>query len=228
MLATLPILYSFRRCPYAMRARLALHVSGIAVELREVALSNKPAALLAASPKATVPVLVLPDEKVIDESWDIMLWALSKQYPQHDPENWLGEKKANVKAASELINENDTHFKHNLDRYKYPDLYPEQTQIYYRTQGALFLQQLEHHLSIAPNKAYLLGDSLSIADAGIFPFIRQFADVDKNWFELSPYPLLQAWLKNILDTERYAAVMKKYPPWKVGDAPVVLRSDASH
>ena len=169
----LPILYSFRRCPYAIRARLALNVSDIAIELREVVLRNKPESLLTASPKGSVPVLILPDGFVIDESWDIMLWALH----QSDPEGWLGENAAYVNIAKPLIIKNDSTFKYYLDRYKYPDRYPEHSQIYYRTQAEIFLQELEFRLNAS---TYLFGDTMSIADAGILPFIRQFASVDKE------------------------------------------------
>ena len=207
----LPILYSFRRCPYAIRARLALSVSGIAVELREVVLRNKPDSLLAASPKGSVPVLVLPDGHVIDESWDIMLWALH----QHDPEGWLGENAAYIDIAAPLIIKNDTIFKYNLDRYKYPDRYPEHSQIFYRTQAETFLQELETCLNASP---YLLGDSMSVADAGILPFIRQFASVDKEWFAQSRYTLLNEWLQRFLTSERFEAIMKKHPSWQEMDA----------
>ena len=128
---SLPILYSFRRCPYAMRARTALIVSGTAFELREVVLRDKPASLLAASPKGSVPVLVLPDGNVIDESWDIMLWALR----QHDPEGWLGVDGSHVQAALPWVTENDTSFKRDLDRYKYPGRFPGHTQDFYRAAG---------------------------------------------------------------------------------------------
>ncbi len=201
-----------------MRARLALHASGVAVELREVALRNKPETMLAASPKGSVPVLVLPDGDVIDESWEIMLWALH----QHDHHGWLGENDACADAATALIIENDTTFKDNLDRYKYPDRYPEHEQLHYRIQAEVLLRQLEERLSAS---ACLLGDALSIADAGIFPFIRQFAEVDKNWFAQAPYPSLQHWLKNISGSARFAAVMKKYPPWQPGDIPIIMTGE---
>lgn len=210
-----PVLYSFRRCPYAMRARLALYASGVAIELREVELRNKPESLLAASPKGSVPVLVLPDGQVIDESWEIMLWALH----QHDPDGWLGENDAYVNTATPLIIENDTAFKRNLDRYKYPDRHPEHPHIHYRTQAEIFLQRLEDRLHATP---CLLGETLSIADAAVFPFIRQFAEVDKNWFAQAPYASLRRWLKIFLDSESYDAVMTKYPPWQPGDLPLIM------
>ena len=212
-----PVLYSFRRCPYAMRARLALYASGIAIELREVALRNKPESMLSASPKGSVPVLVLPDGQVIDESWEIMLWALH----QHDPDGWLGKNNAYAEEATQLIIENDTSFKDNLDRYKYPDRYPEHAPIVYRTEAEIFLRRLEIRLRAT---SCLLGESLSIADAGVFPFIRQFAYVDKNWFAQAPYASLRRWLKNFLNSECFDAVMKKYPPWQPGDLPTTMVS----
>lgn len=183
----LPILYSFRRCPYAMRARMALIASGISIEIREVELRNKPKAMLTASPKGSVPVLVLPDGSVIDESWDIMLWALR----QNDPQNWLGGHENTLPAAQRLLEENDTVFKCNLDCYKYPERFPEHPQDFYRAQGAVFLQKLEAHLRATP---YLLGNTLSIADAALLPFVRQFAAVDAHWFASAPYPKLRDWL----------------------------------
>ena len=210
-----PVLYSFRRCPYAMRARLALYASGIAIELREVALRNKPESMLSASPKGSVPVLVLPEGQVIDESWEIMLWALH----QHDPDGWLGENDAHAEAARQLIIENDTNFKDNLDRYKYPDRYPEHAPMDYRTEAELFLRRLEIRLRATP---WLLGDNLSVADAAIFPFIRQFAAVDRNWLAQTPYASLRGWLKNIFGSVYFNAVMQKYPPWQPGDLPIIM------
>ncbi len=211
----LPILYSFRRCPYAMRARLALNVANVTVELREVDLRNKPAEMLLASPKGSVPVLVLSNGRVIDESWDIMQWALH----QHDPDNWLGENDSRVAVATTLIIENDSVFKLHLDRYKYPDRYPEQSRDEHRAQGELFLQKLENQLCAT---RYLLDDDLSIADAGIFPFVRQFAEVDKDWFAQSPYAALRHWLNEWLCSELFSNSMKKYPVWQAGAAPVTF------
>ena len=211
----LPVLYSFRRCPYAIRARLALYASGVTVELREVTLRDKPESMLTASPKGSVPVLVLPDGRVIDESWDIMVWALQ----QHDPDGWLGKNNAYVNAATPLLIENDTAFKNHLDRYKYPDRYPEHPQTYYRSKAGIFLQQLENQLR-APR--FLLGDAISIADVAIFPFIRQFAEVDKNWFAQAPYPFLKRWLEIFSGSEYFAAVMKKYSVWHPGDSTVIM------
>ena len=210
-----PILYSFRRCPYAMRARLALHVSGIVVEVREVSLRNKPESMLLASPKGSVPVLVLPDGRVIDESWDIMQWALR----QHAPDNWLGENDAYLEAAKPLLHENDSTFKAALDRYKYFERHPAHPQSFYRAQGEAFLQQLETRLRTTQ---HLLGDTPSIADAAIFSFIRQFAEVDQDWFVRAPYSSLRQWLSRFLDSKEFLAVMKKYPVWQAGDVPIFM------
>jgi glutathione S-transferase len=211
----LPMLYSFRRCPYAMRARLALHASGVPVELREVSLRDKPPSMLAASPKGSVPVLVLPDGQVIDESWDIMRWALHR----HDPDGWLGENDSHVEAAIPLISENDTTFKFQLDRYKYPERYPEHLQSYYRSAAGTFLQKLESRLVAS---RFLLGDALSVADAAILPFIRQFAGVDKDWFAQSHYLAIRRWLNEFLDSAAFLAVMEKYSIWHPGDPPVIM------
>jgi glutathione S-transferase len=211
-----PILYSFRRCPYAMRARMAIAYSEIQVELREVTLKNKPEALLQASAKATVPVLVLESDEVIDESLDIMLWALSI----HDPDNWIG----NLEKASHLITENDSVFKTHLDHYKYADRHPEHSAEYYRSQGKAFLSQLESLLS---SSKYLSGPELSIIDIALFPFIRQFSHVDKAWFDQAPYPLLQGWLAALLNSTLFAKTMEKQPVWEPGQSPLLFNGQAT-
>ena len=203
-----PILYSFRRCPYAMRARLAIAIAQVKVELREIELRNKPESLLLASPKGTVPVLLLENSEVIDESQDIMLWALQ----QHDPEHWL--EKHWLNQAEQLIQWNDGEFKYYLDRYKYADRYPEHSGLEYREQGILFLMELERRLS---QHLYLCGDHFSLADAAILPFIRQFAAVDTAWFETSPYPALKQWLNQFQTSRLFETVMTKYLPWKPDD-----------
>jgi glutathione S-transferase len=216
----LPVLYSFRRCPYAMRARLALYASGVPVELREVSLRDKPASMLAASAKGSVPVLFLTDGQVIDESWDIMQWALR----QRDPDCWLGENDSHLDAAIRLISENDTTFKYQLDRYKYPDRYPEYPQSHYRSEAEVFLLKLENRLDAS---RFLLGDALSVADVAIFPFIRQFAGVDKDWFAQSHYPAMQRWLKEFLDSAAIMAIMEKHSIWHPGDPPVIMSDSAN-
>lgn len=213
-----PVLYSFRRCPYAMRARLALYYANVQVELREVVLRDMPQSLLKVSPKATVPVMILPTDKVIDESWDIMLYALA----QHDPDNWLGAYDEYTMAALPLVQENDFVFKPNLDRYKYADRYPEHPAEYYRAQGEEFLLVLEHRLQAGP---HLLGNEMSIADAAIFPFVRQFAFVDKAWFDQTPYTCLRDWLLKWLESDIFAAVMNKYPAWQPDAGPVYFSGE---
>ena len=205
-----PILYSFRRCPYAIRARMALCYAEIQVELREVLLKDKPAAMLEASAKGTVPVLVLEDGTVLDESYDVMRWALA----QNDPDSCWDDSL--VEQIDELVRQNDVEFKPWLDRYKYADRHPEYSAEYYRSQGDLFLQRLETRLQ---QHAYLLRDTLCFAEVAIFPFVRQFAFVDKGWFDSAPYPHLQAWLQRLLLSDLFLAAMAKYPVWKEGDVP---------
>ncbi|WP_422057154.1 glutathione S-transferase [Sphingomonas sp.] len=199
-----PILYSFRRCPYAIRARLALAVSETAVEHREVKLRDKPAEMLAASPKGTVPVLVLPDGKVIDESLDIMRWALARD----DPEDWLaGEDPA-------LIAGNDGAFKHHLDRYKYTDRYSADG-VDHRAAALAILHGLEARLG---EHAYLRGARFGLADAAILPFVRQFAAVDRDWFAAQDLARVQQWLEAFLGSALFARVMVVRKPWPRGAA----------
>lgn len=195
---TEPILYSFRRCPYAMRARLALAVSGTRHELREVVLRAKPPAMLAASSKGTVPVLVLGDGRVIDESLDIMHWALAG----HDPEGWL------ARDDPALIATNDDAFKHALDRYKYPERYSCDP-LPHRERALTFLQALELRLT---GSGQLCGATRGLADAAIFPFVRQFAAVDPSWFETQALPHLQIWLAGHLASELFASIMIRFEP----------------
>ena len=206
-------LYSFRRCPYAMRARLGLLFAGMKVELREVVLKNKPPQMLSISPKGTVPVLQLTDGTVIDESRDIILWALE----QNDPKNLL-DKTVRTEADA-LIDQNDNEFKYWLDRYKYADRHLEMTQEEYRQRGEVFLQQLEKQLE---KHAYLLGDKVTVADIGIMPFVRQFAHVDREVFYSLPYPNLQRWLQDWLQHPLFLQVMTKFKPWEEGDELVVF------
>ncbi|WP_298467531.1 glutathione S-transferase [uncultured Erythrobacter sp.] len=215
-MSDLPILYSFRRCPYAMRARMALWSAGITVELREVKLADKPPELAEASPKATVPVLVLADGTVLEESIAIMRWALD----QNDPENWLdGDDTA-------LITRNDGPFKHSLDRYKYPTRYPDEAKgdedtfrLDHRTHGLAFLQDLDERLG---SSAQLGGDHRALADVALFPFIRQFANTDRDWFDAQGLPHVQEWLEKHLASDLFKAIMPKYAPWKAGDEPLVF------
>jgi glutathione S-transferase len=194
-----PILYSFRRCPYAMRARMALTISGVDVELREVKLSVKPQAMLEVSPKGTVPVLVLPEGMVLDESLDIMRWALR----QHDPEGWLARDDAALIAA------NDGGFKHALDRYKYPERYDGDV-AGHRACGLAFLARLDDRLSAA---GQLCGPARGLADAAIMPFVRQFTAVDSAWFDAQPLPHLKAWLARHLASDLFERIMVRSASW---------------
>lgn len=198
-MAALALLYSYRRCPYAMRARMALSYAGIAYHVQDISLKDKPAGLLAVSPKGTVPVLVLPDGQVLEQSLDIMHWALQ----QHDPAQWLGIDRDNSQA---LISENDGAFKQALDKYKYASRFPEQSAASYRSQAEVFLCKLELALQDQP---FLSGTHLSLTDVAIFPFIRQFAAVDANWFAQAAYPKLQAWLQARLESSLFLGVMVK-------------------
>jgi len=204
-----PILYSFRRCPYAMRARMAIAASGQACALREVVLRNKPPEMIAASPKGTVPVMVLPDAQVIEESLEIMYWALDR----NDPEGWLMPLKSNRDDIDALIAENDGPFKNDLDRYKYPTRYENSDPLHHRSQGAAFLQKLNARLL---KTAYLCGTHFTFADAAIAPFIRQFANNDRAWFNALDLPGIQRWLESILESDRFLGVMEKYPAWENG------------
>ena len=212
---SLSCLYSFRRCPYAMRARLGLLFAELPVELREITLKNKPAKMLAISPKGTVPVLQLADGVVIEESRDIMEWALEQQ----DPQELMNPK--TLHQGNTLIEQNDQEFKHWLDRYKYADRHLEMTQTEYRQKGEAFLQILE---ALLTKNTYLLGDSVTIADIGIMPFVRQFAHVDRDVFYSLPYPKLQIWLKNWLAHPLFIQAMTKFQPWQDGDEPVIFPS----
>ncbi|WP_047286278.1 glutathione S-transferase [Pseudomonas protegens] len=195
-------LYSFRRCPYAMRARLALRYAGVPLRIVEVSLKAKPAEMLALSAKGTVPVLALED-RVIDESLEIMHWALA----QHDPEDWRLTAAPTAQAQmAALIAENDQVFKVHLNRYKYAERYPEAPMEHYRAQGEAFLARLD---SLLQQRRYLLADHASLADMALLPFVRQFAHVDREWFAQTPYRSLQEWLQERLESELFLAIMAK-------------------
>ncbi|WP_420410595.1 glutathione S-transferase [Hoeflea sp.] len=217
----LPVLYSFRRCPYAIRARLAIAVSGVGVELREVVLRDKPKAFLEASPSATVPCLVTageadggagavpgdqPGPSVIDESLDVMIWALE----QNDPESWLDMPE----AGREWIARSDGPFKRALDRTKYAPRYPEADPEAERGRAHAFLSDLDSAL-----EGEWIFARPTLADFAILPFVRQFAFIDRPRFDAQPWPRLQAWLDRFLQSSRFEAVMHKYPQWHDGDAP---------
>ena len=222
----LPVLYSFRRCPYAMRARLAIAASGQRCELREVVLRSKPPEMLAASPKATVPVLVLTDGQVIEQSLEIMLWALA----QNDPQGWLASDSAGLQAQQALIAANDGAFKRHLDRYKYPSRYPHEhtgdTQAFsqsHRTDAAGWLIELEGRLLRHP---WLFGPTASLADMAILPFVRQFAHTDAAWFAAQPWAHLDAWLIRWESGALFAQVMEKYPPWQTDQTRIAFGAPA--
>ena len=196
-----------------MRARLGLLFAEQQVELREVVLKNKPPQMLDISPKGTVPVLQLIDGTVIEQSREIMLWALE----QNDPENLLD--KTVINEANALIDQNDNEFKYWLDRYKYADRHLEMTQEEYRQQGEVFLQRLDALLS---KNNYLLGANIGVADISIMPFVRQFAHVDREAFYGLPYPNLQRWLQDWLQHPLFLQAMTKFKPWEEGDELVVF------
>jgi glutathione S-transferase len=205
-----PILYSFRRCPYAMRARLALQAASIVYELREVVLSDKPVQMIALSGKGTVPVLQLQNGAVIDESIEVMHWALG----QSDPHTWLA---AEDTVTKRLIERNDSSFKEDLDHYKYHVRHPEHPREYYRSRAETFLAKLEGLLA-QHDGIGLVAERATLADVAIFPFLRQFAHVDRNWFDNSRYGLLEQWLRGFEQSHLFLSIMKKYPAWVNGDA----------
>jgi glutathione S-transferase len=204
--STYPILYSFRRCPFAIRARLALKISDQICELREVVLRDKPESMLQASAKGTVPVLINVDGSVLDESLDIMLWALQ----QKDPRGWLDSDTGTVQDMIELISLSDGDFKFHLDRYKYPNRYENIEAWSHRDKAAKFLTRINLLLSETP---YLFGEHPTLADMAIFPFIRQFANTDRNWFDNQDWLNLKVWLTGFLESKLFLSVMSKYPQW---------------
>lgn len=206
----LPVLYSFRRCPYAMRARLALHVSGLAFEHREVVLKNKPAHMLSLSPKGTVPVLWLrsaASDQVLEQSVDIMLWALR----QNDRLGWLPSAEAATSDATALIAHNDGPFKRQLDRYKYPNRSGLASGLADRDEAALWLHKLDARLRAQP---FLAGEQFGLADAALAPFVRQYAHTDPAWFAAQPWGPLAAWLAAFEGSALFEAIMQKHTPWQ--------------
>ncbi|WP_297325141.1 glutathione S-transferase [Nitrosomonas sp.] len=197
-----PLLYSFRRCPFAIRARLAIKVSGVEVDTQEVSLRAKPKEMLACSPKGTVPVLRLADGRVLEQSLDIMHWALA----QNDPERWLDDDPAVTAEMMSLIQHNDESFKPKLDLYKYAVRYPQHPESYHLEQAEPFLVELESRLS---NDGYLLAGRYTLADMAIFPFIRQFSNVNPDWFYASHYHHLIAWLDRLISSELFQDIMQK-------------------
>lgn len=202
----LPILWSFRRCPYAMRARLAIASSGQKVQLREILLCDKPADFLATSPKGTVPVLKLENGQVIDESRDIMFWALG----QNDPEKWLAVWRLNPALARVFLDQLDGAFKHDLDRYKYANRYDCGAGSTHRDCGGAFLAKLDQDLK---QTGALSGPQLGLLDFASLPFVRQFRIADTDWFDNQPWPHLHAWLGGFVNSASFRLVMQKYPQW---------------
>ena len=209
-MTNLPVMYSFRRCPYAIRARLAVLVSGQQVELREVLLRDKAQEFLDTSPSGTVPCLK-DQTTILDESLDIMIWALER----HDPEGWL----AMPGAGHDLIAQADGPFKSALDRTKYASRYPDSDAEAQRSIAHEFLHALDLQLN---NQKWLFGDTASLADMAILPFVRQFAFIDKARFDAQDWPQLAQWLDAFLGSDMFASVMHKYPVWRAGDAPVLF------
>lgn len=197
-----PLLYTFRRCPFAIRARLAIKVSGVAVDMQEVSLRAKPKEMLECSPKGTVPVLKFADGRVLEQSLDIMQWALSL----NDPEHWLDHDQAVLAEIMALIKQNDESFKPALDLYKYAVRFPEHSEAYYREQAEPFLAELNTRLN---QDGYLMGDRYTLADMAIFPFIRQFCNVNPDWFYASRYHHLIAWLDRLVGSELFQDIMQK-------------------
>ena len=217
----LPILYSLQHCPYAMRARLGLLMARQQVMLRAVTTKNNPADMLAFSPKGTIPVLVLPDSRVIDESLDIMLWALQ----QNDPENLLHkDQPSDLSAMLNLIKRNDQDFKPQLETYKKAKRFHLETEIEERQKCEVFIAELEQRLTANNHSAedgskgqivggYFIGQKPGLIDYALLPFVRQFSRVNRAWFIQSPYPNLRAWLDSHLQSRLYAKAMAKYPLW---------------
>ncbi len=218
MSQSLPVLYSFRRCPYAMRARLAIHAARFRCELREIVLRDKALEMLEISPKGTVPVLVLADGGVLEESLDIMHYVLRI----NDPDNWLG-KGGLDHGVTALIAENDGSFKAHLDRTKYPDRFiakgeevdPENE----RVMAMHFLHKLD---DILQKQRFLGGEKPDLADMAILPFIRQFAHIDIDWFRAQPLEKLPDWLDWFLESPQFKSVMNKYQKWEAGHPPILF------
>jgi len=204
----LPILYSFRRCPYAMRARMAIHISSQKCEIREVLLRDKPPSMLEYSSKGTVPVLVLQSGEVIDESLDVIDWALNL----NDPDNWQRSK--DNEKTKELIKINDGEFKYHLDRYKYSKRYDNEDPEFHRKKCLSFIEKVNSELQ---NSKYIFDDAISYIDISLLPFIRQFRIADNEWFDELPYENVKSWLSNFLNSELLESIMSKHDLWKEGD-----------
>lgn len=212
-----PVLYSFRRCPYAMRARMALLAGAQRCELREVDLRRKPAEMLEASPKGTVPVLIDLDGRVFEQSLDIMLWSLRR----NDPLNWLPPTALAMRDTLDLIGECDGAFKESLDRYKYPDRYTDIDRLAERARGASYLGNLQRRLE---QQAWLGDAHATLADYAILPFVRQYAMVEPDWFGRQPWLRLVQWLDILVDSPLFAGIMEKHAPWQSGQPGIAFPS----
>ena len=213
-----PILYSYRRCPYAMRGRMGLFVAGINVEVREISFRDKPRHMLEISPKGTVPVLQLADETVIDESLDVLKWALS----QNDPMGWLSLSADQKAQTDQLISENDGDFKKHLDRYKYPDRYLEEfsdnenKEDFRSIHKRALLSYLKNLDARLQETKFLIKDQVTLADIALFPFLRQLSKVEPEWFESAGYDHLNKWLDGLMEAPFFTGIMKKYETWSEG------------
>lgn len=208
-----PILYSFRRCPYAMRARLAIKASGIIVEIREVELKNKPKEFLGISPKATVPIVCISSKQIIEESLDIMEWALKI----NDPLKLLKYEKLNRIEIHNILNKLENEFKQNLDRYKYSSRFDLPSPKLYRDKN---LQTLNEFNNLLQNNKGICSSHLSLLDYAVFPFIRQFRNVNSVWFDSLELKFLQTWLYELIDSDEFSSIMKKYEIWNPNQKPI--------
>ena len=208
-----PILYSFRRCPYAMRARLAIKASGIIVEIREIELKNKPKEFLGISPKATVPIVCISSKQIIEESLDIMEWALKI----NDPLKLLKYEKLNRIEIHNILNKLENEFKQNLDRYKYSSRFDLSNPKLYRDKN---LQTLNEFNNLLQNNKGICSSHLSLLDYAIFPFIRQFRNVNSVWFDSLELKFLQTWLYELIDSDEFSSIMKKYEIWNPNQKPI--------
>ena len=208
-----PILYSFRRCPYAMRARLAIKASGLIVEIREVELKNKPKEFLNVSPKATVPIVCISSKQIIEESLDIMEWALKI----NDPLKLLKNEKLNRIEIHSILNKLENEFKQNLDRYKYSSRFDLPNPKLYRDKN---LQTLNEFNNLLQNNKGICSSNLSLLDYAVFPFIRQFRNVNSVWFDSLELKFLQTWLYELIDSDEFSSIMKKYEIWKPNQKPI--------
>ena len=204
-----PILYSFRRCPYAMRVRFVLRKAKIKIELRAILLKKKPKEFLKLSKDGTVPILLIPGKTVIQESLDIIFWAFDQK---------KNEKESVDQKSLDLIKKIDTCFKKNLDNYKYPNKFDIKNTKKYRDKNLSYLHILNEKLK---EKKFLKSDELSFLDYSIFPFIRQFRNVDPNWFDSLKFDYLINWFSFIVESKEFNDIMKKYSVWEPKNNPII-------